>query len=191
MTSSGKSLIKYGPLAAAGLICAALAGLGSFHGLPAIGRHTRAACAVVVAAAMMIQGGAMFPRSWPSRFIVKPHVLAAGSLLLFAGAAVLLVLLLAGCTPAAGGPRPAHINFSVVNEQFRGAWFARPSLGTLTRNAAGENARLETGRLPAVATRGPAALCRRLGALKTGLVRMHRAEVTAALSRRHINEKFK
>jgi hypothetical protein len=104
-------LIRYGLLAAGALVCAALAALGEFQASPLLAGQVKRACLVAVAVAMAIQGAVLFPRSWPSRIIVKPHALAAGSLILFAGAALLLVLALAGCNPTATTLVVGQINF--------------------------------------------------------------------------------
>ena len=135
MTTSQKALALYGPIAAGMLVCAALAALGSFKGFPILAGPVKRVCLVGAAVAMGIQGAAMCPRKWESRLIVKPHVLASGSLMLFAGAALLLVLLFAGCSPTTATPgQHQTMIFRAVNEQFRGAWFALPSLEALKRN---------------------------------------------------------
>jgi hypothetical protein len=135
MTTSQKALALYGPLAAGMLICAASAALGSFKVFPVLAGPVKKWCLVGAAVAMAIQGAALFPDKWESRLIVKPHALGAGSLMLFAGAALLLVLLFAGCSPAAAIPdQHKTMIFQAANEQFRGAWFALPSLEALKRN---------------------------------------------------------
>ena len=112
MTAPRKALIRYGLLTAGALVCAALAALGAFRVSPLLAGQVKSVCMVAVAVAMAIQGAALLPRSWPSRLIVKPHALAAGSLILFAGAALLLVMLFAGCTPATAKlSSPQLINF--------------------------------------------------------------------------------
>ena len=112
MTGPRKALIRYGLLTAGALVCAALAALGAFQVSPLLAGQVKSVCLVAVAVAMAIQGAALLPRSWPSRLIVKPHALAAGSLILFAGAALLLVMLFAGCTPATAKlSSPQLINF--------------------------------------------------------------------------------
>jgi len=112
MTSSMKALLRYGPLAAVTMVCAALAGLVCFRAVPELPGPVKQLSLVVVAAGMAIQGAALFPSKWESRLIIKPHPLAAGSLMLFAGAALLMVLMLTGCSPTPARPhaRPI-INF--------------------------------------------------------------------------------
>jgi hypothetical protein len=85
---------------------------------------------------MIIQGALIFPRKWASRLVISPHALLAGSLMLFAGAVLLLATLFAGCaspTVAKGAP-PQSTNFTAANEQFRGTCFALASPETLKRN---------------------------------------------------------
>ena len=158
MTAPRKALIRYGLLTAGALVCAALAALGAFRVSPLLAGQVKSVCLVAVAIAMAIQGAVLFPRSWPSRLIVKPHALAAGSLILLAGAALLLAMLFAGCTPA----RPkledyANINFTAANEQFRGACFALTPLEALKRTCCRDDARVKAGpkTLAAVLDLGP------------------------------------
>jgi hypothetical protein len=135
VTSSTKALLKYGPFAAGMLVCAALAALGSFKAIPALVGPVKMVCMAGAAIAMAIQGATLFPTKWESRLIVKPHPLAAGSLMLFAGAVLLLVLVFAGCSPATAKPDQHQTTiFQAANEQFRGAWFALPSLEALKRS---------------------------------------------------------
>ena len=171
MTGPRKALIRYGLLTAGALVCAALAALGAFQVSPLLAGQVKSVCLVAVAVAMAIQGAVLFPRSWPSRLIVKPHALAAGSLILFAGAALLLVMLFAGCTPARAklaASLPISTEFTVANEQFRGARFALTSLEALKRSCCRENARVKAGpkTLAAVLDLGP--LDRRLCGSTTG-----------------------
>lgn len=100
MTYATKALLKFGPLCAGALVCAALAGLGRFGVSPLLSGKVQTVALVALAAAMVIQGAAIFPSKWASRLVISPHALLAGSLMLFAGAALLLVMLFAGCTPA-------------------------------------------------------------------------------------------
>lgn len=112
MTAPRKALIRYGLLTAGALVCAAVATLGALRVSPLLAGQVKSVCLVAVAVAMAIQGAVLFPRSWPGRMIVKPHVLAAGSLILFAGAALLLAMLFAGCSPATAKVGcPQVINF--------------------------------------------------------------------------------
>jgi hypothetical protein len=169
MTAPRKALIRYGLLTAGALVCAALAALGALRVSPLLAGQVKRVCLVAVAIAMAIQGAALLPRSWPSRLIVRPHALAAGSLILFAGAVLLLVMLFAGGTPArAKFADDANINFTAANEQFRGARFALTSLGALKRSCCRENARVKAGpkTLAAVLDLGP--LDRRLCGSTTG-----------------------
>jgi hypothetical protein len=134
MTTSQKALALYGPLAAGMLVCTALAALGSFKAIPVLDGPVKKVCMAGAAIAMAIQGAALFPTKWESRLIIKPHPLAAGSLMLFAGAALLLVLVLAGCSPATAKVRLAHgINFPMVKRQWLGA---RSALDVPSRLAA-------------------------------------------------------
>jgi len=186
MTSSTKAFLKYGPLAAAMLVCAGLAALGSSKGFPVLAGPVKRVCLVGVAVAMGIQGAAMCPRKWESRLIVKPHVLAAGSLMLIAGAALILVLLVAGCRPARTNVRLAHgMNFTTAKRQDLGPCSALdgPKIHC-SAIAIGRTHRIKTDRLPAVAICGLAVLDRSLCALKTAPARVRRAELTVALSRR-------
>lgn len=117
MTSSGRALLRYGLLAAGMLICATLAGLACVRAIPA-GLLPQAKTFALCGAAlgMLIQGVALFPTKWESRLIVKPHALASGSLILFAGAALIVMLLLTGCSPATAMMRQdPTINFSAAN----------------------------------------------------------------------------
>jgi hypothetical protein len=125
MTSSQKALLRYGPLAAGALFCALLAGLGCVRAIPALSGPVKKVCAAAVAAGMAIQGAALFPRKWESRLIVKPHPLAAGSVMLFAGAALLIALLFSGCSPATATPQPLRtMNFTTANRQELGTYSA-------------------------------------------------------------------
>jgi hypothetical protein len=118
MTSSSKSFLRFGPLAAVMVISAALAAMGSFRPFPALAGPVKKVCTAGAAITMAIQGAVMCPKGWPSRFIVKPHVMGTGSLMLLAGAALLVVLLFAGCTPP-GGTLGAHFrtNFTAAKRQ--------------------------------------------------------------------------
>jgi hypothetical protein len=121
MTSSTKALLKYGPLAAGMLVCAALAALGSFKAIPVLVGPVKKVCAAGAAIAMVIQGAALFPSKWESRLIIKPHPLAAGSLMLFAGAALLLMLVFAGCRPPAAKPH-AGLTINFYGTESIGYW---------------------------------------------------------------------
>ena len=191
MTAPRKALIRYGLLTAGALVCASLAALGAFRVSPLLAGRVKSGCLVAVVVAMAIQGAALLPRSWPSRLIVKPHALAAGSLILFAGAALLLVMLFAGCTPArAKCADDAHINFTAANEQFRGARFALTSLEALKRSCCRENARVKAGpkTLAAVLDLGP--LDRRLCGSKPIQRVCVGLELTVAVSERQSNERI-
>jgi hypothetical protein len=112
MTTSQKALALYGPLAAGMLVCTALAALGSFKAIPVLDGPVKKVCMAGAAIAMAIQGAALFPTKWESRLIIKPHPLATGSLMFFAGAALLLVLVFGGCNLTAAKPHAGHtINF--------------------------------------------------------------------------------
>ena len=169
MTSSTKALLRYGPLAAGTLICAALAGLGCFRVLPALSGPVKRVCLVAVAARYAIQGAALFPRKWESRLIVKPHALAAGSLMLLAGAALMLAFLLTGCSPATATPQPPRpMNFTAANRAELEPYSVLHGPSSLpARLLPWKRTDEKTGRLPAVATRGLAVLRRSLCALKT------------------------
>ena len=169
MNARTKSTIKYGLLTAVALVCAALAASGSLRVSPLLAGQVKRVCLVAVAVAMAIQGAALLPRSWPSRLIVRPHALAAGSLILFAGAALLLVMLFAGCTPArAKCADDAHINFTAANEQFRGARFALTSFETLKRSCCRDHARAKAVPKTVAAVLDLGALDRRLCGSTTG-----------------------
>jgi hypothetical protein len=160
VNAATKSTIKYGLLTAGALVCAMLAALGAFRMSPLLAGQVKGVCLVAVAIAMVVQGAVLFPRSWPSRLIVKPHVMGAGSLILFAGAALLLALLFAGCTPARGklaALLPESTEFTTANEQFRGACFAFTSLEALKRNCCRDDAKVKAGpkTLAAVLDLGP------------------------------------
>jgi hypothetical protein len=135
MTYATKALLRYGPLCAGALVCAALAGLGRFRVSPLLSGKVQIAALVALAIAMVIQGAAIFPRKWASRLVISPHALLAGSLMLFAGAALLLAMLFAGCAPATAKAAPPQSTiFTAPNEQFRGTCFALASLEALKRN---------------------------------------------------------
>jgi hypothetical protein len=157
--SRTKSIIEYGLLAAGTTVCAVLAGLGSFRAFPLLAGQVKGGCVVVVAVAMAGQGAAFFPRKPHSRLLVKRQALTAGSLILFAGVALLLVMLFAGCTPARAklAARCQIINFTAANEQFRGARFAFTSLEALKRNCCRDDAKVKAGpkTLAAVLDLGP------------------------------------
>jgi hypothetical protein len=109
MNASSKSLTKYSLLTMGALICAALAGLGSFRAFPLLAGQVKRGCLVAVAGAMAVQGAAFIPRKPHSRLLVKREAMMAGGLILFAGAALLLVLLFAGCSPATAKLQPRQI----------------------------------------------------------------------------------
>jgi hypothetical protein len=192
MTTSQKAFALYGPLAAGMLICAGLAALGSFRAFPVLAGTARKVCLVGAAVAMAVQGAAMRPRKWESRLVIKPHVLAAGSLMLFAGAALPVVLLFAGCGQAAAKvQRVALLDFKIANEQFRGAWFALPHLGALERNCCRENARDKNRPLARGCDPRACGSASRLCALKTALASVRRAELTVAVSGRQDSDLVK
>ena len=136
MTFATKSFLKYGPLCAGALVCAGLAGLGHLRVSPLLSGKVQTAALVALAIAMVIQGAAIFPRKWASRLVISPHALLAGSLMLFAGAALLLAGLFVGCaSPAVAKAAPPQSTiFTAPNEQFRGTCFALASLEALKRN---------------------------------------------------------
>jgi hypothetical protein len=155
MTYATKALLKYGPLGAGALVCATLAALGCFRVSPLLAGNVKTAALIALAIAMAVQGAAIFPRKWASRIIISPHALTAGSLMLFAGAALLLVMLFAGCSPAkAKLAATAKMNFTVANEQFRGACFALAPLEALKRSCCRDDAKDKADRLPLAALLG-------------------------------------
>jgi hypothetical protein len=185
MTAPRKALIRYGLLTAGALVCAALAALGEFRMSPLLAGRVKSACQVAVAIAMAIQGAALFPRSWPSRLLVKPHALAAGSLILFAGATLILVLLFAGCNPARAklaATLPTSTEFTAANEQFRGARFAHTPLGALMRTCCRDDAKDKADRLPSAALLGFRSLERSLCGFKNPASMERWEELTAALN---------
>ena len=135
MTYAMKALLRYGPLGAGALVCAGLAGLGRFRVSPLFSGKVQTVALVALATAMVIQGAAIFPRKWASRLVISPHALLAGSLMLFAGAVLLLATLFSGCASpeVANGAPPQSTNFTAANEQFRGTCFALASLEALKR----------------------------------------------------------
>jgi hypothetical protein len=166
VTSSSKASVKYGLVGAWTLSCATLAALGSLRAFPVPLGHARGLCLIGVALGMAVQGAAFFPRSWPSRLIVMPQALAAGSLMLFAGAALLLVLLFTGCSrDKAKLAARQTIDFTAANEQFRGARFAIPSLEALNRSCCRDDAKSQSR--PRDRSRGPG-----LGAIGPQAVRL-------------------
>jgi hypothetical protein len=164
MTSGAKASLRYGLLAGSALICAALATLGRFRALPMVAGQVKGVCLVGFAITTAIQGAALFPRSWPSRLIVKPQAMAAGSLILFAGAFLLLVLAFTGCSPAKA-KLAAHcqsISFTAANEQFRGACFTLAPLEALKRTCCRDDARVKADPKTVAAVLGLGSLDRRL-----------------------------
>jgi hypothetical protein len=134
----------------------------------------------------VIQGALIFPRKWASRLVISPHALLAGSVMLFAGAALLLVMIFAGCTPARGKfASVAKINFTAVNEQFRGACFAIAPLEALNRSCCRDDARAKAGPKTVAAVLDLGALDRRLCGSKPRQRVCVGLELTVAVSRRH------
>ncbi len=163
MVYATKALLKYGPLCAGAMVCAGLAGLGCFRVSPLLSGKVQAVALVALAIAMTIQGAAIFPRKWASRLVISPHALLAGSLMLFAGAALLLAMLFAGCTPARGKVAiVANINFTAANEQFRGACFALAPLEALKRSCCRDDAKAKAVPKTVAAVLDLGALDRRL-----------------------------
>jgi hypothetical protein len=151
MTSSNKALLKYGPFTVGALICAVVAGLGIWRVAQPLAGEAKSACLAAVAVAMAIQGATMFPRKWESRLIVKPHALAAGSMLLLAGSALLLALLLTGCSPVPARLRaPAIMTFTTATRQWLGTCSAldvpsRIAARSLSRKRTDKNRPLARG----------------------------------------------
>jgi hypothetical protein len=135
MTYATKALLKFGPLCAGALLCAGLAALGSFRVSPLLSGSVKTVALVALAIAMGIQGAAIFPRKWASRLVISPHALLAGSLMFFAGAAVLLAMLFAGCVPATAKAAPPQSTiFTAPNEQLGGLASRFAPLEALKRN---------------------------------------------------------
>jgi hypothetical protein len=152
MTAPRKALIRYGLLTAGALICAVLAALGALRVSPLLVGQVKSVCLVAVAVAMAIQGADFFPRSWPSRLIVKPHALAAGSLILFVGAALLLVMLFAGCSSARAERGAYQINFYGSESTATWTLFGADGPGRLAaQDLPRKTQRIKPGRRPAEA----------------------------------------
>jgi hypothetical protein len=99
---------------------------------------------------MAIQGALLFPRSWSNRLIVKPQALAAGSLMLFAGAAVLLAGQLGELLPTAAGIPPGCNTriCTAANRPNTGAYSAMMLPRSRHRDDAARNAVKEPACLP-------------------------------------------
>jgi hypothetical protein len=108
-----RALGKYGSYGAGALIFATLAALGSLGVFPLVTGPGRPVFLGGVAVVMLLQGVAHSRTKRQDCFIVRREELIGGTFILFVGAVLLLVLMLAGCSRPATAKlrRPQIINF--------------------------------------------------------------------------------
>jgi hypothetical protein len=112
MNARKRALLKYGAYGAGALVCALLAALGSFKVFPLVTGSGRPLFLAGVALVMILHGAAHLRTKRQDCFIVRREELMGGSFILFVGAVLFLVLMLAGCSPATAKVRRAQaINF--------------------------------------------------------------------------------
>ena len=112
MNARKRALLKHGSYGAGALVCATLAALGSFSVFPLLTGPGRPVFLAGVALVMILQGAAHLRTKRQDCFIVRREELISGSFILFVGAVLLLVLMLAACSPApAKLSSPQLINF--------------------------------------------------------------------------------
>ena len=121
MNARKRALLKYGSYGAGALVCATLAALGSFRVFPLVTGPGRPVFLAGVALVMILQGAAHLRTKRQDCFIVRREELIGGSFILFVGAVLVLVVMLAGCSPATAKQRgPQIINF--YGGESTGAW---------------------------------------------------------------------
>src|ERR1017187_5121570 len=112
MNARKRALLKYGSYGEGVLVCGTLAALGSFRVFPLLTGPGRPLFLGGAALVMILQGVAHARTKRQDCFIVRREELIGGSFILFVGAILLLVLILAGCSQAPAKLRPAPlINF--------------------------------------------------------------------------------
>jgi hypothetical protein len=111
MNARKRGLLKYGSYGAGALVCGTLAALGSFGVLPQLTGPGRPLFLGGAALVMILQGVAHARTKRQDCFIVRREELIGGSFILFVGAALLLVLALAGCSPDMAKRGDGQINF--------------------------------------------------------------------------------
>jgi hypothetical protein len=111
MNARKRGLLKYGSYGAGALVCGTLAALGSFGALPQLTGPGRPVFLGGAALVMILQGVAHARTKRQDCFIVRREELIGGSFILFVGAALLLVLALAGCSPDMAKRGDGQINF--------------------------------------------------------------------------------
>ena len=109
MNARDRAGLKYGSYGAGALVCATLAALGSFRVFPLVTGPGRPVFLGGVALVMILQGVAHLRTKRQDCFIVRREELMGGSFILCVGAALLLVLMFAGCSPATVKQRGPHI----------------------------------------------------------------------------------
>ena len=109
MNAREKSVLKYGSYGAGALVFATLAALGSFRVFSLVTGPGRPVFLGGVALVMILQAAAHLRTKRQDCFIVRREELMGGSFILCVGAALLLVLMLAGCSPATVKQRGPHI----------------------------------------------------------------------------------
>jgi hypothetical protein len=111
MNARKRALLKHGSYSAGALVCGTLAALGSFGVLPQLTGPGRPLFLGGAALVMILQGVAHARTKRQDCFIVRREELIGGSFILFVGAALLLVLALAGCSPDMAKRGDGQINF--------------------------------------------------------------------------------
>ena len=148
------------------LLCAALAGLGIFHRLGQLSGHVLSGSLFALAGLTAWRGIEFFPRAWgkrQKRLLVKRETQTAGSLTLFAMAAILLAVLVSTCRPAASQVNTDQVNTDQVNVDFlhgKEQTAANPSSrsGVCGHGAHSCHASAETKQLPRTSPRPGACL---------------------------------
>lgn len=143
-----RALLKYGTYCAVALVCATLAALGSLGAFPLLSVPGHRVCLAGVAAAMLFQAAALFRSKRQDCFIVRREEMIGGSLILFVGAALLLVLLLAGCTPASPHARQITNFYGGESTAFWSLFGADAPFGDAAQDPPERTQKSKSARLP-------------------------------------------
>ena len=121
MNARKRALLKYGSYGAVALVCAMMAALGSLKGFPLLAGPLPQVFLLGVAVPMILQGIANLRTKRQDCFIVRREELLGSSFILFVGAALFLILMLASCRPATTKPL-AHQIFNFYGTESTGYW---------------------------------------------------------------------